>query len=476
MGFADKTRDWPTSVAATTQHAFLVVWENMLDRTSVSLLFRNPTTICTPWKNTNNKKKMNGWLSLVGLFFVTTAGCIIFFCPGGTASFVPIFQWNSNNKAAAGRKAEETKTIEPSSSSIQLLHQRNEFRDMEKGRTPAWVGSDGLMRVPSTLPYWPASDTATSSRALSDYSDNRPCGIVVLPGISSPLQADVAQEQDVASGPMKPDEVNVVDSLACRSRQRPSSSRQRNEQRWPMAYDHSTDLNPPVDGIDSFSEFLSPSITHEDGSDVFSYDFYDTSNSYPTEFDAASVDLPSGCHVESDPPGYLICNDTSMTRVPVDLPRLISLSVFELNNTSVQVLAKGDFYQMDLVDMNLCSNPQLDVIERGAFDNVTSLLTLSVKHNSIQSLDWQVFDGLDTLVVLSLRDNQIDLTQMFQDPPDEEDAIVLPNLIHLDLSENPLGALNRYVFWQLGQSPIEELNLKSCDLSSIDPGTLLAAK
>ncbi|KAI9557746.1 hypothetical protein GHT06_017575 [Daphnia sinensis] len=417
---------------------------------------------------------MNG-LSLVRLLFVTAAGCILFCCAGGAASFVPIFQWNTI-KADAGRKAEgETKNIEPSSPSIQLLQQSSEFRDMEKGRIPAWVGSDGLMRVPSTLPYWPESDTAASSRVLSQHSDNRPYGIVVLPGISSSsFQADVAQEQDVTEA-VELDKVNVADSSTCRSREPTPSARHQNEQRCPMAYDHSPGWNPPVDGIDSYSDFLSPSITYEDGSDVFSYDFYDTSNSYPAEFHASQVDVPSGCHFESDPPGYLICNDTSMTRVPADLPRQISLSVFQLNNTSVEVVERGDFYQMDLVDMSLDSNPQLYVIERGAFDNVTSLLTLSVRHNSIQTLDWQVFDGLDTLVVLSLRDNQIDLTQMFKDPP-EEDTCVLPNLIHLDLSENPLGALNRYVFWQLGQSPIEELNLKSCDLSYIDPGTFLFQK
>ncbi|XP_059351036.1 toll-like receptor 13 [Daphnia carinata] len=403
---------------------------------------------------------MNG-LSLVRLFFFTTVGCIIFSCPGETASFVPIFQWKS--EADAGRNAEQKKSIEPSSSSIQLLQQSNQFRDVEKGNIPAWVGSDGLMRVPSTLAYWLESDTATSRRALSEHSDSRPYGTVVLPGISSSFQADVAQEQDVTE-PVKIEEVNVVDSSTCRSRGATSSARHR----WPMAYAHSDGLNPPVDSIDAYSDLLSPSITYEDGSDVFSYDFYDTSNSYPAQFDACEVDVPSGCHFESDPPGYLVCNDTSLTRVPADLPRHLSLSVFQLNNTSVQVVESGDFHQMDLVDMSLDSNPQLYVIERGAFDNVTSLLTLSIKHNSIESLDWRAFDGLDTLVVLSLRDNQIDLTGTFKDPP-ADDTCVLPKLIHLDLSENPLGALNRYVFWQLGQSPIEELNLKSCDISYIDP-------
>lgn len=397
-----------------------------------------------------------GRLSLMGFFFVIAAGCVL--CPGGTASFVPVIQWNTN-KADAGRIAEGTKNMEPSSSSIQLLYKSNEFRDMEKGTTPAWVGSDGLMRVPSTLPLWPEFDTATNSRALSQCIDNRPYGIVVIPGISS--HSHVAEEHDVEIE--KSSEEDGGNSPTCRSRQR-------NKQRWPAAGLHSAEFFPPVDNVDDYSDFLSPSITYADGSDVFSYDFYDTSNSYPTEFNASDVDLPLGCHLESNPLGYLICNGTSMTTVPADLPRQVPFSIFEMNNTSVEIVANGDFRGLQVVDMNLDSNPQLYIIERGAFDNITNLLTLSIKHNSLQSVDWHVFDGLSTLVVLSLRDNQIDLTRLFKDPPEEEETCVLPNLIHLDLSENPLGSLNRYVFSQLGQSSIEELNLKSCDLSHIDPG------
>ena len=177
----------------------------------------------------------------------------------------------------------------------------------------------------------------------------------------------------------------------------------------------------------------------------------DPSASYPAEFDASNIDLPFGCHIvpvvkDTDPPGYLICNDSSMTRVPDDLPRQVALSIFEMNNTSVEILASGKFRLLDVVTMIFHSNPLLDTIELDAFDNVTNLHSLYIEHNSILTLDWKMFDGLDGLEMLSLKANQIDLT------------------------ENPLGSLNEYAFWQLRESPIEELSLKSCGLSFIHQG------
>lgn len=202
----------------------------------------------------------------------------------------------------------------------------------------------------------------------------------------------------------------------------------------------------------------------------------DPTNSYPTEFDASDIDLPAGCYIVpvvkgQDPPGYLICNDSSMTRIPSDLPRQVALSIFEMNNTNVGILASGDFRQLDVVTIIFDSNAQLVTIEVGAFDGVTNLHSLYIEHSSIRTLDWQVFDGLDGLEMLSLKANQIDLTRMFKAPPDGEDKCVLPDLHFLDLSENPLGSLNEYAFWQLRDSPIEELSLKSCGLSYIHQGT-----
>ena len=199
----------------------------------------------------------------------------------------------------------------------------------------------------------------------------------------------------------------------------------------------------------------------------------DPSASYPAEFDASNIDLPFGCHIvpvvkDTDPPGYLICNDSSMTRVPDDLPRQVALSIFEMNNTSVEILASGKFRLLDVVTMIFHSNPLLDTIELDAFDNVTNLHSLYIEHNSILTLDWKMFDGLDGLEMLSLKANQIDLTEKFKSAPD--DSCFLPDLHYLDLSENPLGSLNEYAFWQLRESPIEELSLKSCGLSFIHQG------
>lgn len=334
--------------------------------------------------------------------------------------------------------------------------------ELEEGRIPAWVGEDGLMRVPSAF--------ASASFELDDIRDQRGSflrefidrhyGVVVVPpnGISDSSSSERSPEEDpfVWLREFVPS-LRQEGAVGTR-RMKPNST-------------NSEDERISDECTTCYADNLSPSVTYPDGSDLFVYDFY--SLEYLDEFDDTNVPVPSGCSFENDPPGYLICNDRSMTSVPSDLPRQIPLSIFEMNNTNVEVLSRGDFYLLDVLEMKLDGN-LIETVEPGAFDNITNIGSLSMKHNSILSLDWQVFEGLDTLVVLSLRDNRINLTEQFKEPPEKMPLLplpFLPQLSYLDLAENPLGALNEFVFAYLANSTVVELNLKSCSLTYIHPGT-----
>jgi hypothetical protein len=369
------------------------------------------------------------------------------------------------------------------------------------------------MRVPSALPYLTSSDIASSSpEALSHGTNNSPYGFVVLPEISS-SQTDDAEFE--GSNEQEDDE-EEESSFRRLLKLAPLLSKKESETTGRNLYEFS----PSTDREDvSFAELLVPTATHADGSDIFQFETYgnenslctllfikvdvcccglltrcfmyiyivlisytltklDPSNSYPTEFDASDIDLPSGCYIvpvvlEDDPPGYLICNDSTMTKIPSDLPRQVALSIFEMNNTNVETLASGDFRQLDVVTIKFDSNAQLVTVELGAFDGVTSLHSLYIEHSSISTLNWQVFDGLDGLEMLSLKANLINLTEMFKTTPGDEGTCALPDLHFLDLSENPLRSLNQYAFWQLRESPIVELSLKSCGLAFIHQGNTI---
>lgn len=381
------------------------------------------------------------------LFFWIGIGCYLLF--GATASSI-----QSNYKSGAGRLKAKAQ-LTPTATTTTLFSKKNGFLSMEEGTIPAWVSPDGLMRVPSVQPASVMDDFGGGgSKDAEHMRINRNFGAVV-PGIHPPLNPIKVSSEGKEDPVIRFAEFvpSLRHQMAARGRRDKFSSA------------HKVTFQP--DCADCYAEFLSPSLTYSDGSDIFKYDFFDPSHSFPPEFNDSNIKAPSNCYFETDWLGHLICHDRSITKVPANLPK-VPLSIFELNTTGVQVLQRGDFDQLDVVVMKLEAN-LIETIEKGSFNTVTSIQSLYIKYNLIQTLDWQLFDGLTSLVVLSLRGNQIDLSKSFLDAPPAKTSF-LPQLTHLDLSENPLGALHQYVFSELEDSPIEELNLKSCKLNYIDPG------
>lgn len=335
--------------------------------------------------------------------------------------------------------------------SIKLVYKKNEFLEMEaRGFIPAWVDSQGLMRTPSTeIGADVQLDSSRSdSKVIEQLIDHHYSVVVPFTHPTS----DVNPKAGSFLNQLK----EFIPSLRHHPAMKLGSRAEK------ISYP----ILPTEECTECDVKFLAPTMTYADGSDIFKYDIYDMSRSYPDEFNESNVALPPGCYFAEDYEGHLICSNPFLTKVP-DLPRE-PLSIFEMNNTNVRTLESWSFNQLDVVVMKLDGN-SIKTIEPDAFYGINGLLSLSVRKNSIQSLDWTQFNGLSQLLVLSLRGNKINLTDSFLEPP-KNDTLFLPGLAHLDLSDNPLEELNEFVFWPLRDSPIVELNLKSCKLSTIHPG------
>lgn len=378
----------------------------------------------------------------VGLFF--TAGCIFFCCVLAT----PI---SGEDMAAVGTSSQQEKK-KTRLASIKLGSKRNEFDEMEldEGTMPAWIGPDGLMRVPAAESSLKVDDT--NSRSEKDEG-------IAVPFIYPSSDKNILPQEDRLIQFRK-----LVQSVHHQARVRP----QRGRINAFSAEKKISSKTFPDECSDCYATFLSPSFVYADGSDIFLHDIFDPSDSYPSEFNESNVKLPSSCYLASDYLGHLICSDRLITSVPYDLPRNQAFSILEMNNTNIEVLKRDDFKQMDVVVIKLNGNA-INTVEPGAFNEVSSLQSLFLRRNLIQSVDWQQFDGLSELVVLSLRGNRIDMKDSFKKIR-IANVSYLPSLTYLDLSENPLGALNEFTFWELQDSPIRELNLKSCELRYIHPG------
>ena len=373
------------------------------------------------------------------VILLVAAGCFIFLCSALPTREEMILDVETDNK-------KPFYPWKPSKQAIKFVYRKDDFRqmEMEEGRIPAWIGRDGLMRVPSAFAST-SFDLEGINRHHYPYSLWKRISHyygVVLPGITSSRRWDEAEEDPV---------IRLREFVPSLRHEKMAVKRSRRES---------------CSKTDCIASTLTPSITNPDGSDIFLDDLFDPD--YDKDVNVTNVPVPTGCSFKDYPRDpTLICNNFSMKAVPDDLPRQIPLSIFEMKNTSVEVLRKDDFDLLDVLEMKLDGN-LIRTMEPGAFNNISNILVLSLKNNLISSLDWQVFEGLDTLVVLSLRANQIILTDQFQVPSNETpSSSFLSKLSYLDLSENPLGDLNEFVFSHLENSPITELNLKSCSLQFI---------
>lgn len=367
-----------------------------------------------------------------------------------------------------------------------------------KGRIPAWIGLDGRMRIPSSshqshqslmrrgavgMTTWANETALSAARDVDDY------GVIV------PIGPAAAVDDETAPAHVMQEFVpsNRRNRLSMTDEQR--SSRSSTSQSKDFG---SCPISPP---ILCFVDFLTPSIVYSDGSDVFSYDLWGlnentNSNNNNTKYNYTDVDLSPNCYFrDSNNSNYLICNKTAADdTIPQPLPDI--LDGFEMRQTSLRYIRSTDFTGMEVTSLILDEN-NIRGISLNTFEDVRGVQKLSLERNQIRTVFWESFQGLDSLLILSLRGNHINLTSAGTTQPVElpssnliqrnnapnnnnilnsDNSPLLPSLKYLNLAENPLGHLNEFVFWQLTDSPIEELNLQSCNLNFIHQGKLIISK
>ena len=206
---------------------------------------------------------------------------------------------------------------------------------------------------------------------------------------------------------------------------------------------------------------MTPSLTYADGSDIFTNDLFQPWLD-PDYSDNSSLPVSPGCFFKEL--GYLVCNDDTMTTVPSIPAELI---VFQMNNTMLRYLTADNFNGLKVAILKLDFN-QLNHVGPAVFAGTVGLQELSLENNRIESSPMPALTGLDSLIVLSLKGNRINLSAHgYHDYSDDD---LLPSLVYLNMANNPLGSLNQFVFSRLNSSPVEELNLQSCNLSYIHPG------
>lgn len=305
-----------------------------------------------------------------------------------------------------------------------------------KGRIPAWIGRDGRMRIAPSHP---------TTKSISLYDDEY--GIVV------PFSLDPDDD---------PEDKTIEEFI-------PSMRRTKS---------FNFLLSPTCHYQLCLDEFLSPSIVNSDGSDIFQFDTFKVEN-VPENINYTDVDLSPDCYFEDPINGYLICNTSDANgSIPKPLPTG-TLSSFEMVNTALNTIRNGDFQGLNVAQLILDDNSIRNVLP-SAFAGVRGLEKLSLERNQINFLDLKMFKGLDELLFLSFKGNNIHLSGYGKTMPNSslshnsrlscDELFILPKLRYFNMADNPITALNQYIFWHLSQSPIEELNLRSCNLSTIHQG------
>lgn len=116
-------------------------------------------------------------------------------------------------------------------------------------------------------------------------------------------------------------------------------------------------------------------------------------------------------------------------------------------------------------------NMQVLQLEERAFEGVQELETLKLSHNKFGEMGQPdlIFAGLINLTTLDLSYNQI--TGWKSGGRTLSDEPVLPKLMTLDLTGNPLAHLHNDTFEWLRGSQLQHLILQKCSIKFIDTGT-----
>jgi Leucine-rich repeat (LRR) protein len=149
--------------------------------------------------------------------------------------------------------------------------------------------------------------------------------------------------------------------------------------------------------------------------------------------------------------GCVRCDARSLTQVPHTHLRSSALKEFRVANTLIQVLAREDFQNYELLERIMFSSNKIQTIADDTFSDLQNLFELDLSNNHIVDIRAQ-FSNLQSLQTLNLDTNGIGTLAM-------SSFTNLPNLKTLLLSNNNLTRIDGTCFINLTSlSSIELIN------------------
>ncbi|KDR17394.1 Relaxin receptor 2 [Zootermopsis nevadensis] len=202
-------------------------------------------------------------------------------------------------------------------------------------------------------------------------------------------------------------------------------------------------------------------------------DYFLIQASCPENLDYDDMDEVCNCTFTNSTGFIFSCNGEYMddlpnlgSEVPVDRLRLYAVR----NARNVHQIKSYQFSGYRTKEIRIEYIEALHLEDR-AFEGVLDLETLKLTHNNFGKIGQPelIFAGLVNLTTLDLSYNQ--LTGWKSRGKSPSDTPVLPKLTTLDLSGNPLEYLHNDTFEWLRGSQLQHLNLRKCNIKSVETGT-----
>ncbi|KAM4623606.1 leucine-rich repeat, immunoglobulin-like domain and transmembrane domain-containing protein 2 [Polymixia lowei] len=153
----------------------------------------------------------------------------------------------------------------------------------------------------------------------------------------------------------------------------------------------------------------------------------------------------TGCSCTDDTMGRsLLCMETSMGRIPVDIPN--NFTKIRIENSHLAELPRGSFSKVGTLEFLWLNFNDITLMNIKSLEGLGNLTELRLQGNKLSSVPWTAFQDTPSLKILDLKHNRLDVLPEYA-------LRHLTALTYLDLSFNQLSVISKDVFinWPLYQ-------------------------